>query len=262
MNKSVMLLMIAVALMCSHGFCMEQAAADRAEREERGSIIRRYAPIYRSSSTAFADAFADPNIVIGVFYRPSYSLIELEEIDPNLPSEEKIEILRNFRVAGTKFSLVRLQLLKLIQGDMTGPVVYISSMPIMVSSEPYLLTFHPRSESKWILALRKTTPEYRAARFYQDMGKYKFLNDDTFFTVWGHQFGALCLEWPEDSAIEQPDWVVKVSEDIIDDFKVIQELTTDLKKNRLDPNDAVAMTEMLETEQAKFIFAEIIDGNA
>ena len=248
--------MIAVSLMCPYGFCMEQAAAERAESEERGSIIQRYAPIYRSVSTAFADAFADPNIVIGVFDCPSYSLIELEAIDPNLPSEERIEILNHFGAAKISFNLMRLRRLELIQGDMTGPDAYISTMPTMVSSGP-LLFFHPFPGSKWILALRKTTSEYRVARFHQDMGQYKFLNDDTFFTVWGYQFGALCLEWSED-VFEKPDWAVKISEDVVDDFKIMYEISTDLRQSRLDPSRAAEMAEMLETEQAKSIFAEIL----
>lgn len=256
MNKSVILLMIAVSLMCPYGFCMEQAAAERAESAERGSIIRRYAPIYRSVSTAFADAFADPNIVIGVFDRPSYFLIQLEEIDPSLPSEQIIEIIRHYSSAGSNFNLIRLRCLELIQGDMTGPYAFISTLFTMTESEPHLLTFSPPLESKWIVALRKTTPEYRAARFLQDMGQYKFLNDDTFFTVWGFQYGALCLKWPE--KIEQRFGVVNVSEDIVDDFKIMYELSTDLRKSRLDLSRAAEMAEMLETEQAKSIFAEIL----
>lgn len=252
MKKSVMLLMIAVSLMCPHGFCMGQSAA------ERGSIFRRQQPVYSSFRTAFADAFADPNIVIGVFELSSPSLIQSDEIDPNLPSEKKIETIDHYRAAGINFSLRRLRCLELIQGDMAGQYAFISVIPARLAGEPSSVrTFHPYLGSKWILALRKTTPEFRAARYSQNIGKFEFLNDDTFFTVWGYQYGALCLEWSED-VFEKPDWAVKISEDVVDDFKIMYEISTDLRQSRLDPSRAADMAEMLETEQAKSIFAEIL----
>jgi len=116
--------------------------------------------------------------------------------------------------------------------------------------------FYPPSGTKWLLALRKTTPEYRKARFGEEINKYQWLNDDTLFALTGYGFGQFCIQWTE--AIDMPDRVVKVPENIIDDFRVIQKIATDLQESRLDPSDAADMAEMLEIEQAKSIYAELL----
>ena len=214
-------------------------AKENIDQRRRALMTAEFAEAQKSNPIeTFANAIKDPNIVIGVFEsdwpRPSRLI--------SAPGRIR-NVLRGFKPV------------ELIKGQLKEEWIWVPRPSISRPPVPMLIA--PRG-SKWVLALRRTTPEYRIVRFGEDIEQYEFLNDDTLFILHRLGHGALCLEWPEDSAIEQPDWVVKVSEDIIDDFKVMLELSTDLKKNRLDPSDAADMTKLIKTEQAKSIFAEII----
>lgn len=212
-------------------------AKENIDQRRRALMTAEFAEARKSNPIeTFADAIEDPNVVIGVF-----------ESDWPRPS-------RLISAPGRiRNVLLGFKPVELIKGQLKEEWIWVPRPSVARPPVPMLIA--PRG-SKWILALRKTTPEYRIVRFGEEIEEYEFLNDDTLFILHRLGHGALCLEWPED--IEQPDWVVKVSEDIIDDFKVIQELTTELKESRLDPSDAVDMTKLLETEHAKSIFAEII----
>ncbi|MDH7600303.1 MAG: hypothetical protein QHH07_11825 [Sedimentisphaerales bacterium] len=209
----------------------------------------------------FAEAFKDPNILIGVFERP----LELGQVTPTiLSSGEILENFPGYLAATRRYSLNKLRCVKALKGEPPEPVVLVPTFLYIFRSlydRPPVPPFIPVHGSKWVLALKKTSKEYRIARFGDDVEEYKFLNDRTVFSLFRCGHGALCLKWPEE--IEQFEDMVKVPEGIVDDFEAIQRVVTYTQKEKIEPNelDAINKTsKMLKTDVAKSIFAKVLSG--
>jgi hypothetical protein len=201
----------------------------------------------------FAKAFRDPNVLIGVFeYSPKSSLTTLSsgEILENLPGYDEAMIW---------FSLRELRCIKPIKGEFIEPVIFVSALPPpWFEGRPALPGFYPLYGSKWVLALRKTSQEYRIERFGKGIEKYKFFNDRTVFNLFRGGHGALCLKWPEKK--EAPSYLVKVSQSIVEDFNDIQQVIPIMLKEKTDPNDEAVLNETrngLRTDPAKSIFEKL-----
>jgi len=214
----------------------------------------------------FAQAFDDPNILIGVFENPL-------EFSPTtspttLSSGEVLEYLPGFYKALHRFDLRRLRCVKPIKGEFHEPVCFIPhGLPPMVSSRPSIPPVVTLRGSKWVLALKKTSKEYRISRYgdKDDIEKYKFINDHTMFTVSRYGHGALCLKWPEPKKesrqFPKPPFVVQVPESIVDDFEAILRVIPHTRKEKIDPNGVAAIdktSKILKTDAAKSIFAEVL----
>ncbi len=207
----------------------------------------------------FAQAFKDPNILIGVFERPPGVSRD------TLSSGEILEDLPGYQKAVIRFSLSKLRCIKPIKGQSPEPVVLVTKlMPPILEARPRIPAFIPLKGSKWVLALKKTSKEYRISRFGgQDVEKYKFINDRTMFRVFRYGHGALCLKWPEKK--KKPRYLVKVTESLVDDFKAIQRVVPYIQKEKKDPNEMAAITntsKALKTDVAKSIFAKVLNGKS
>ncbi|MBW1784914.1 MAG: hypothetical protein JRL30_29750, partial [Deltaproteobacteria bacterium] len=187
----------------------------------------------------FAEAFKDPNILIGVFERP----LELGEVSrTTLSSGEILENFPGYLEATRRYNLNKLRCVKALKGKPPEPVVLVPTFLYIYRSlyaRPPVPPFIPPRESKWVLALKKTSKEYRIARFGDDIEEYKFLNDRTVFSLFGCGHGALCLKWPEKK--EEPRYLVQVPEGIVDDFEAIQRVVPYTEKEINDTNEMAAL---------------------
>jgi len=145
----------------------------------------------------FAEAFKDPNVLIGVFERPFLTPIDSHTI---LSSGEILENFPEYHEAIEQYNLNKLRCVKALKGEFPESVVLVPTFIYIFRSpreRPVVPIFLPPFGSKWVLALKKTSKEYRIARFGRDIEKYKFLNDRTVFSLFGCGHGALCQEWPD-----------------------------------------------------------------
>ena len=208
----------------------------------------------------FADAFKDPNVLIGVFERPK-----------RFPYDTTLSSGENLRDIGSEilYKFTALYCVKPIKGEFTEPIIFVYTFPYIYSSlsaRPPIPEFYPAPGSKWVLALKKTSREYRIARFSEEIKeieKYKFLNDNTLFMPFRYGHGALCLKWPEKK--EEPRYLVKVPESIVEDFNDIQQVIPIMQKEKIDLNDEVALNETrngLKTDPAKSIFEKVLSGKS
>lgn len=207
----------------------------------------------------FADAFKDPNVFIGVFEQPERPTKSVPTT--TLSSGKILENIPGYWQAMTRFyRLHQLSYVKSIKGKFTEPVVFVIGPPIMSQlAGPPVPPFIPPRESKWVLALKKTSKDYRIARLGKDVEKYKFLNDRTMFSLFRYGHGALCLKWPEKK--KEPRYLVKVPESIVEDLEAIQHVMPSVQKKKMDPNDVVAITKTskaLKTDVAKSIFKKVL----
>jgi len=208
----------------------------------------------------FTDAFKDPNVLIGVFERPK-----------RFPYDTTLSSGENLRDIGSEilYKFTALYCVKPIKGEFTEPIIFVYTFPYIYSSlsaRPPIPEFYPAPGSKWVLALKKTSREYRIARFSEEIKeieKYKFLNDNTLFMPFRYGHGALCLKWPEKK--KEPRYLVKVSESIVEDFNDIQQVIPIMQKEKIDPNELAAITntsKALKTDVAKSIFAKVLSGKS
>jgi len=210
----------------------------------------------------FADAFKDPNIIIGVFeHCPPLSRTILS-------SGEVLEDFPGYKKAMIRFSLIQLRCVKLIKGNPPEPVILITRLgPPMIEAAPRIPPFLPLVGGKWILALQKTSKEYRIYRYdNKEIENYKFINDNTMFRVFRYGYGALYLRWadhknvPKLKKLPEPSFITKVPEDIVDDFEAIERVMPLIRKEKKDPNekDSINKTsKALKNDLAKSIFAKI-----
>ena len=213
----------------------------------------------------FADAFKDPNVFIGVFERHRlYNLSTKSATAITLSSGEILQELPGYWEAGARCGPM-LRYVKSIKGKFTEPVVFVIPPPVMRRlAEPLPRPFVPFFGSRWVLALKKTSNEYRIERFGKDIDEYKFFNDRTVFHLFRGGHGALCLTWPKK---EEPWYVVKVpdSNSIVEDLEAIQRVVPYTQKERMDPNEVAAITntsKALKTDVAKSIFAKVLSGKS
>jgi hypothetical protein len=210
----------------------------------------------------FAEAFTDPNILIGVFENP------LKFSPTTLSSREVLEYLPGFYKAMRQFNLRRLRSVKPIKGKFPEPVCFTRmGLPPMVEGRPSIPPVVTPKGSKWVLALKKTSNKERISRYghKDDIEKYKFINDHTMFTVSRYGHGALCLKWPEPKKesrqFPKPRFVVQVPESIVGDFEAILRVMPHIRKEKIDPNGVAAIdktSKILKTDAAKSIFAEVL----
>jgi len=212
----------------------------------------------------FADAFKDPNILIGVFEWPKSF-----PYDTTLSSGEKLRDIPGFWEALRRFTV--LICVKPIKGKFTEPVIFVYTFPLIYRvpyGRPRIPWFRPPRGSKWVLALEKTSKEYRVARFGDKIEKYKFINDNTLFMPFRYGRGTLCLKWPKKDKkfpFPEPPYLVKVSESIVEDLEAIQRVVPYTQKERMDPNEVAAITntsKALKTDVAKSIFAKVLSGKS
>jgi len=212
----------------------------------------------------FAQAFKDPNILIGVFEDPSkYS-------PTTLSSGEILERIPGYHKATNRFNLNKLKCIKPIKGQFSEPVVLVPRPFLARLGRPRIPAFVALPGSKWILALKKTSKGYRISRFGDEIEKYKFINDRTFFMVFRYGHGALCLKWVGDLKkllpkstlkVKKPSDLIDVTESVIDDFKAIQLVMPHTQKEKKDPNEMAAITatsKALKTDVGKSIFAKLL----
>jgi len=210
----------------------------------------------------FADAFKDPNIFMGVFELPELS----DKFVPTttLSSGEILEYLPEYGEAMGRFDLIKLRCVKPIKGKFDEPVIFVRrDFPPIVEAAPRIPAFMPPFGSKWVLALQKTSKEYRISQCGgEEIEKYKFINDRTMFRVFRYGHGALCLKWPDkDKKWTKPEHLVKVPESIVEDFEAIQRVMPYTQKEKIDPNEIVAIgntKKALKTDVAKSIFAKVL----
>jgi hypothetical protein len=204
---------------------------------------------------AFVRALKDPNIYIGVFERPPSNT--------KLSSGEQLYSLPDIGEAIHRFS--PLLCVKSIKGNFTESVIWYCREPGPrgEGSPNSNNIFIAERGSRWILALEKTTSEYRIGRFGDDIKKYPYINnDDVFFNILWYGYGTLCLNWP--SGIPEREGIKKVSESMIDDLEAIVKAMPLIQKKAKDPNDTAAIaktTESLKNDLAKSIFAKLTDIN-
>lgn len=207
---------------------------------------------------AITEAFNDPNVFIGVLEKPK--LLPNSVPATILTSGEILEELPGYWEAMMRTGLIQLRCVKSIKGKFAEPVVFVIPPPLMRTlHDTRIPVFIPFSETKWVLALQKTSDEYRIARLGTDIKKYKFFNDETVFSLfhWGH--GALCLKWPEKQ--KEPECLVKVSEGIVKDLEAIGQAMPHIQKKKLEPVDIAALEKTkhdLKTAHAKSIFDRLM----
>jgi hypothetical protein len=219
-------------------------------------LIARSNPI-----ETFADAFLDPNIVIGVFEYPR------DITTRGLPTDQVLSFLDKYWTAQEKFGVRMMRCVKMIKGEAPIPAVFICERLAPDLPEGLQIpSFIPVAGSTWILALEKSTPESRIAQFGQEIAAYNFLEDRTLFRMFHYGYGALCLGWPEDEKSNHHAFrhVRTVPQTMVDDFTDICRVLPVVSKDQVSINDAAAIGSAwrgMRTQIGKSILNEII-GNA
>jgi hypothetical protein len=209
---------------------------------------------YSNHTETFAEAFKDPNILIGVFESPD------KPSDTILSSGESILSQPGYREAANQYILRILHFVKNIKGSFPEPVVVVvgTGLTPMFEGRPIIPPLSPVSGSKWILALKKTSSASRLERFGKDIEKYPFLNDRTMFVLFRFGYGTLCLKWPEGRP--EQEGIKKVPESMIDDLEAIVKVMPSIQKEKKDPNDTAAIdktSKALKNDLAKSIFTKV-----
>ena len=208
----------------------------------------------------FAEAFRDPNIIIGVFQRGSAM--------DTLVSGGMVARLPGYGEATTKFTLEALRCTRTIKGNFSEAVMFAAGTAApKVEGKPEVPGFTNPFGSQWVLALEKTTPEARASRFGPEVTKYTWLNDRTTFRLFWSGYGALCLKWPKEDPKKpepKPEYLVQVPDTIVGDFEAIAKAMPHVEK--ADPNAPAAIENVkktLKSDLAKSIFEKVLtDRNA
>ena len=237
-------------------------------RNSRGRIP--YPQIQRTHEGAFALALKDPNVYIGVF--------EHFQADTKLPSGKSILSLPNVMEAMNKFR--PLVCVKSIKGTFAEPIIWYNMVSAPIGGNRNS-SFILLPGGKCILAVKKTTKEEITGRFGQEMKKYSYINENTFFDVLWYGYGALYLKWPEErkktegiekinprrEAIrrqmegrDEHEGMIKVPESMVDDLEAIAKAMPSIQKTMKDPNDTAAINKMslsLKNDLAKSILEKV-----
>ena len=240
----------------NHASALDAEAIHRAY-----GITKADLPIPMMAQTAptktFAEAFRDPNILIGVFTWP------LSPDPTELSSGEILERLPGYYEADSRFSLNVLRLEKAVKGKFVEPFILVSTIPApIIEGRPVAPYFGPAPGSRWVLALEKTTREIRTARFGKDIEQYGFLNDNTMFKVLWHGYGALCLQWPdEDKGFHGPSYLAKAPANIVADFEAIQRVMPLMQKEKMTSKEAATVKSVqtnMETDLGRSIIQTVL----
>ncbi len=216
-------------------------------------LIARSNPI-----AAFAEAFLDPNIVVGVFEYPR------DITTRGLPTNQVLAFLDKYWSAQEKFGVRMMRCVEMIKGEAPIPAVFICDRLAPDLPEGFTIpSFIPVAGSTWILALEKTTPQSRVARFGREIETYGFLEDRTLFRMYRYGHGALCLEWPQDERSNHHAFrhVRTISQTTVDDFTSIRRVLPAVSKGELSVDDAAAIGSTwrgMKTQIGKAVFDEII----
>jgi hypothetical protein len=206
----------------------------------------------------FAEAFLDPNVVIGVF---EYS----KEISTaGVPSAQMIEFLDGYWAAQEKYGIRMMHCVKAIKGEVPVSAVFVFDR--LVPDQPEgrrIPSFVPVAESTWILALEKTTHKSRVARFGDEIDEYTFLEDSTFFRMFHYGYGALRLQLPQEdeTASHESRRVQTVPETATDDFVGIRKVLPLARKDSPTVDDAATIGlawRGMKTPMGKSILGEIL----
>jgi hypothetical protein len=238
--------------------------SNQIEKKSSRSLIEEMDIPDSNHIDTFADAFNDPNIVIGVF-EDVLTLGIYERLTP----DERKTLTQGLMVA-SNFNLSPLYLIKSIKGKFANSIIFIKRQGTFDEHAPRV---NIAPGSKWIFALRKTTKDYRIERWGNEMEKYEFLNDDTVFIEFRYGYGALCLKWPKQEEsifsatpssfnilFKEPEDLVKVPESMVEDLETIQKVMPTLKKEIKDSNDTAEIaktSQALKNDLAKSIYSKI-----
>jgi hypothetical protein len=208
-----------------------------------------------AAAETFAEAFKDPNVIIGVFQRGSAM--------DTLVTGGMVARLPGYAEATTKFTLETLRCTRTIKGNFTEAVVFAAGTAVpKEEGKPEVPGFTVPFSSQWVLALEKTTAGSRAARFGPEVGRYTWLNDRTMYRLFWSGYGALCLKWPKEDPKKpepKPAYLVEVPDTIAVDFEAIAKVMPSLTK--ADPNGTAAIDKVnvsLKTDLAKSVFQKIV----
>ena len=190
----------------------EERFSDMSDADIRAAESKR--AMESSYAETFAEAFLDPNIMIGIFEPVEYSLSAMKSL-----GEEWMEHLDEYFTVSNKRFLIVLKPEKVIRGVLEVPLVFCCPVhPAFVldrnggKSTP---GFMPFSGRRWILALEKTTRQKRIALYGVVVADCSFINDRTFFKEHNSGYGVLCLE-----PVGEPDRNTRVvPEDAIVDWR-------------------------------------------
>ena len=216
----------------------------------RGRIISSIRmPRGATLEDGFVIALKDPNIYIGVFERPP--------VNTKLSSGEHLYSLPDVGEATNRFS--PLLCVKAIKGKFIEPIWY-KRETIVGEGSPRVISnfFVSEPGSVWILAVQKTTKEERINAFGQDIEKYKYINDGTFYNILFYGYGAYCLQWPEGTP--EREGIKKVPESMIKDLEEIVKVMPIIQKITKDPNDIETINKMshsLKNDLAKSILEKV-----
>ena len=219
----------------------------------RGRISPPGIPRGATHEGAFALALKDPNIFIGVF--------EFPPSNTKLPSGEYLWSLPDIREASNKFS--PLLCVKSIKGKFVEPIIWYCRLPAPRGegrpADINGMVYAP--DGKWILAVQKTTSEYRIGRFGEEIKKYPYINDDEkLFNILWYGYGGLCLKWPEGR--EEPAGIVRVNDSMVDDLIAIAKEMPSIEKAAKDPNDTAVISKIslsLKNDLSKSILEKVTE---
>jgi hypothetical protein len=203
----------------------------------------------------FADAFLDPNIVVGVFEYPR------DITTQGLPTDEVYGFLEKYWAAQEKFGVRMMRCIKMIKGDAPISAVFVCDR--LAPDLPRGLqipSFIPVAGSTWILALQKTTLRSRLARFGSEIGDYTFLEDRTMFRMYRYGHGSLCLTSPQDEH-RASQRIRTVPQTTVDDFAGICRVLPIIRKDQLTADDATRVGQAwrgMKTPTGKSVLGELI----
>ena len=211
-----------------------------------------------SYAETFAEAFLDPNIVIGVFERVDLSWAAMEKS----LGEDWAQHVDEFLAITDVYTVIMLRPEKAIAGLSGQPVVFCCPVRASFFMEGFGFRraplFLPSRGRKWILALERTTHQQRLVQYGEMIADCSFFNDQTFFNVHNFGYGALCLEPVGEP---NPRNTNVVPEEAILDLENIQKVVSFMNKETRDPNETAAVEAAqagLQTDIAKSIFEAML----
>ncbi len=252
---------LSLLLLTSWGASGQGPAAPESETEAQPRIpapTKELLQIARSDTIkTFADAFLDPNVVIGVFEYPR------EITTTGLPTDAVLAFLDKYWTAQEQFGVRMLRCVKMIKGNAPIPAIFVyDRLAPDLPQGLQIPSFIPVAGSRWILALEKTTRRSRLARFGPEISTYNFLEDRTLFRMYHYGHGSLCLSWPQDQpGGREARRARTVPETTVDDFAAILRVVPVVYKDPLTLDDAgaVGLTwRSLKTPTGKAVLRELL----
>lgn len=198
----------------------------------------------------FAHALQRVDVVLGVYEVPD------GHVPTILPSGEILENVPGYSETMIRLGLCKLQSVQTMDGD-SNSLVFVSQFPVRVERQ-LNVPFLPLPGSKWILALQKCTNDVSQMKKDKPVSASVAVIDQNMVRPFNDGLGAVCLNWPKDKGVDQPNHVMNVSESAVEDLRQLRKFYNAQKsKNAWSETDMNLVRKSLKSDFGKSVLHKL-----